>query len=286
MGLRILVTGAGGFVGRQVVARLLADGHHVTALGREAARLAALGTQAVVVQDLHQADWTPSLAALGQPELLIHLAWPGLPNYSQLFHFERNLWGDYRFIAALVRQGLPRVLVTGTCFEYGMASGALSEQLVTAPANPYALAKDTLRKFLQGLQSEQPYVLQWLRLFYMHGPGQAPHSLLGQLDSALARGDQAFPMSGGEQLRDYLPVQEVARRITAVAGAPQLDGVYNCCNGVPVSVRSVVERHLRQRGAAIALQLGHYPYSAHEPMAFWGDPTKLAAACPDTAVAR
>src|SRR3546814_1454030 len=118
------------------------------------------------------------------PDALIHLAWPGLPNYQRLFHIEENLPADYRFISTLVRQGLKHVLVTGTCFEYGLQSGALAEDRLTRPANPYGLAKDTLHKFLRSLQQPIPFGYKWARLFYMHGPGQNPNRKSTRLNSS------------------------------------------------------------------------------------------------------
>lgn len=207
----------------------------------------------------------------------MHLAWPGLPNYDALFHYEQTLPADYRFLKSLVKGGVGHLLVTGTCFEYGMQSGALAEDLPTAPANPYALAKDTLRKQLQSLQQQHAFTLQWARLFYMYGEGQSPNSLVAQLDRAIDGGEAEFNMSGGEQLRDYLPVDEVASRTVTLVEHPGCDGVVNICSGVPISVRRLVERHLANRGANIRLNLGHYPYSNEESMAFWGDGSRLAA---------
>ena len=209
------------------------------------------------------------VAALGVPDVLVHLAWPGLPNYRDLFHIDRNLPADCLFLRRMVEAGTPRVLVTGTCFEYGLQSGALREDQPALPDNPYGVAKNTLRLYLEALQREHPFVLQWARLFYLHGPGQNPNSLIALLDAAIDRGDDVFPMSGGEQLRDYLPIKEAARLLAALAGTGT-GGVFNCCSGVPVSVRGLVERSLRERGHSMRLDLGRYPYPDHEPFAFWG----------------
>jgi len=103
-----------------------------------------------------------------EPDLLIHLAWEGLPNYKSLFHFEENLPGHYAFLKNLITHGLSDITVTGTCLEYGLKEGKLSEDMVTNPSNSYAIAKDTLRKFLEQLQSVQPFHLKWVRLFYMY----------------------------------------------------------------------------------------------------------------------
>ena len=86
-----------------------------------------------------------------------------------------------------------------------------------------------------------------------------------------------FNMSGGEQLRDYMSVADVAESLTHLLERPRSRGVFNVCSGVPVSVRRLVEQHIANRGASIRVNLGHYPYPAHEPMAFWGDSQKLAA---------
>jgi len=282
--MKVLVTGASGFVGRHVVTRLLARGHEVTAVARDEAKarnLAWFDRVRFVACDIHGAIDRPA-ERFGQPDAVMHLAWPGLPNYDALFHYEKTLPADYRFLKSLLQGGVGQLLVTGTCFEYGMQSGALAEDLPTAPANPYALAKDTLRKQLQALQQQHAFTLQWARLFYMHGEGQSPNSLLAQLDRAIDGGAAMFNMSGGEQLRDYLPVDEVASRCVTLLEHPGCNGIVNICSGEPISVRRLVERHLAHRRASIRLNLGHYPYSRDEPMAFWGNASRLAAILKNT----
>ena len=277
--MRVLVTGATGFIGRHVIPELLARGHSVTAVARDEQKARPFGWFGKVeflARDIYQ-PLEGTFQQLGRPEAVVHLAWSGLPNYEQLFHFERNLFADYRFLKSLIEGGARRLLVTGTCFEYGKQNGCLAEDLPTFPANPYALAKDTLRKFLESLTRNQEICFQWARLFYMYGPGQNPSSLLSQLDRAIDAGAEVFNMSGGEQLRDYLPVEEVAARLVTLMSHPECSGIVNVCSGQPLSIRSLVERHLAQRGSKIQLNLGHYPYSPLEPMEFWGNVGKFSS---------
>jgi dTDP-6-deoxy-L-talose 4-dehydrogenase (NAD+) len=275
--VKVLVTGATGFVGRHLVAALLARGCEVRAVARNAETAATLpwiNAVEFIAADIHADDL--NIAALTDGiDALVHLAWPGLPNYRALFHFEHNLMADYRFIKGAVEAGVSHVLVTGTCFEYGMQSGPLSEHTAPQPSNPYGLAKNTLRLFLQNLQQVQPFTLQWVRLFYLHGEGQNPNSLLAALDRAIDAGDDSFNMSAGEQLRDYLAIETAAGYLAAIVQQREFDGVINCASGQPVSVRALVEQRLRARGATIQLNLGHYPYPTHEPMAFWGVTDRL-----------
>lgn len=273
--LKIAVTGASGFVGRHVLADLAQRPVEVVAVTRNPKRLAgSFGTSSIVHLDIAQPR-PGDYDRLGRPDLLIHLAWDGLPNYKSLHHFETELPRQYRFLKGVIEAGLPALLVTGTCFEYGMQSGPLSEDLDTHPTNPYGLAKDVLRRQLEFLRLSRPFTLIWARLFYMYGEGQPKNSIYSQLKEALARGDQVFNMSGGEQLRDYLPVEEVARLIVTLARKQRDLGILNVCAGQPVSVRKLVEGWLQKRGWGIKLNLGYYPYPDYEPMAFWGDRRRL-----------
>lgn len=276
-GLKVLVTGASGFVGQHLVAALLARGCQVRAVARRPEPAQALpwfGQVEFVAADIH--DPQLDVAALCQGvDALVHLAWPGLPNYQGLFHFEHNLPADYAFIKRAVQAGVGQVQVTGTCFEYGLQSGALSEDLECRPANAYGLAKHSLHLFLQSLRQQVPFDLQWVRLFYLHGVGQNPNSLLAALDRAIDAGLERFDMSGGEQLRDFLPIQVAAEHLAALLHRRDFSGVVNVCSGQPVSVRRLVEDHCAARESRIRLNLGHYPYPLHEPMAFWGDAQRL-----------
>ncbi|WP_338807166.1 NAD(P)-dependent oxidoreductase [Pseudomonas chlororaphis] len=275
--MKVLVTGATGFVGRHLVAVLLARGCVVRAVARDVEKAAGMpwiNDVEFVSADIHAADL--DVAALTDGiDALAHLAWPGLPNYRALFHFEHNLMADYRFIKRAVEAGVQQVLVTGTCFEYGMQSGPLSERVEPRPSNPYGLAKHSLQLFLRNLQQETPFTLQWARLFYLHGAGQNPNSLLAALDRAIDAGEPSFNMSAGEQLRDFLAIETAADYLAAILHRRDFDGVINCASGQPIAVRTLVEQRLRERGAALDLNLGHYSYPTHEPLAFWAVTDRL-----------
>ncbi len=275
--MKALVTGATGFLGRHVVPALQARGLRVLAT--------AVEPDPTAFPWLADAEYRPfDLAApldgtnlydrFGRPDLLVHLAWEGLPRYRERFHFESVLPRHYAFLKNFIEHGLTDVTVAGTCFEYGMIEGCLTEDLPSQPDNAYALAKDTLRKFLLDLRRERPFSLKWPRIFYLYGPGQSPRTLLAQLDRALDTNQPAFNMSGGEQVRDYLPVEEAAARLARLACQRDVEGVINVCSGRPIAVIDLVRQHLAKRGRTIALNLGHYPYPDCEPMRFWGSTAK------------
>ena len=278
-GTTIAVTGAAGFIGVHVLRELVARGQQVTGVVRRLPADPVAGVRYVVL-DLADAD-QDSYAAIGAPRHLLHLAWGGLPHYLSRHHFEHELPLHYRFLQAMVVAGLPAVTVTGTCYEYGLVDGELVETREPRPANPYAFAKAALLGQLRFLQAEYGFALTWPRLFYMWGEGQAAGSLYPLLQAAIARGDTTFAMSAGEQLRDYLPVGDVAALLAALAMRGGDDGVVNISSGAPVSIRALVERWIANSGAAIAPDLGRYPYPTYEPLAFWGSPTKRLMLLPN-----
>lgn len=269
--MKVGLTGATGFVGGHVVRDLLRREHLEVVAAVRSPPAATLLPPAVELVALDIA--APSAAAIEQlatVDTLIHLGWGGLPNYLSRHHFETELPAQYAFLKALVAAGLPAMLVTGTCYEYGMVDGCLSEDGQCQPDNPYAFAKTALHQQLSFLKREIPFALGWARLFYMYGKGQAPTSIFSQFNAALARGDESFPMSGGQQIRDFLPVEEVARLIVDLALTRADMGAVNICSGQPVSVRSLVEQWLLEAGTDMRLDLGRFPYPDYEPFAFWG----------------
>jgi nucleoside-diphosphate-sugar epimerase len=276
---KILVTGATGFIGHYVIHQLLKNGFEVMATSANEAKAVGAGWFSRVQYkafDLKQFNSSTNYQQFfGNPDAVIHLAWEGLPNYKAAFHTEENLPRHFAFINNLVQNGQQNITITGTCFEYGMQEGCLAEEMPAVPQNAYAIAKNSLRSQLQQLQQQHPFYLKWVRLFYMYGAGQNPNSLLSQLDRALQNGDTAFNMSGGEQVRDYLPVQKVAEYMVAIAGQNNTTGIINCCSGIPVTVKSLVENYVKEKGQSITLNLGHYPYADYEPMRFWGSTGKL-----------
>jgi nucleoside-diphosphate-sugar epimerase len=273
--MKVAVTGASGFIGRHVLFELERRSVVATVVLRPSSVASpSLAKHTAARMDLQNPP-SNAFELMGSPDVLIHLAWGGLPNYKSLQHFEKELPTQYRFLKGVVESGLKNLVVTGTCFEYGMQSGSLREDMETRPTNPYGFAKDTLRRQLEYLKSEQSFALTWARLFYLYGDGQGENSLLPQLKGAVARGDKVFNMSGGGQLRDYLPITEVAQYLVSLAMGNGDNGIVNVCSGKPISVRELVEGWIRENNWSIKLNLGHYPYFGYEPMAFWGERQKL-----------
>jgi len=278
--MKIAVTGANGFIGRHVVAAALQAGHRVLAVCRSPQAAAGLQWPSeveIVTAEIEKPD-DAVLARIASADVCIHLAWGALDNFKSMSHVETELPAQYAFLRALLTAGLRKLVVAGTCLEYGMKFGPLHEDTPADPVTPYGLAKDGLHRQLARLQqAEGGFTLVWARLFYLHGELTGRRTLLMQLKEAVARGDRAFPMSQGEQLRDYLSVDEVARRLVALAASPAAQGTYNVCSGSPVSVRRLVEQWIAENGWNISPDLGRYPYPDYEPLAFWGDSRRIDA---------
>ncbi len=273
--MKIAVTGSNGFIGRHVLTELLKHEIEIIAITRNSSRPVWLN-EAIHNVEIDISRFSQDcFQQIGCPEIMIHLAWDGLPNYKSSYHLKTELPRQFNFLKAMIKSGLPSLLVTGTCFEYGIQSGSLSEEMQVKPNNPYGQAKNELRQQLETLRLDNPFSLTWARLFYMYGQGQADASLYTKLKEAVMRGDKVFNMSGGEQIRDYLPVEEVARQIVKLAMMKRDLGIVNICSGKPISVRMLVERWLYENNWSIELNLGYYPYPDYEPMEFWGDPSRV-----------
>jgi len=273
--MRVAITGASGFVGRHVLAELQSRDLDVVVARRSSERSFAENarTEAVLIDIAH----TPSdpYQLMGSPDVLIHLAWDGLPNYQSRVHVETELPVQLQFLKACLASGLKRLVVTGTCFEYGKISGEISEDMQAYPCTEYGAAKDALRKHLEGWKSIYPFHLAWLRLFYLYGSGQSKNSLYSLLTNAIQRGDAEFDMSGGEQVRDFLPIHEGAQIIVDIALSPIDVGIVNVCSGKPTTVRELVGTWITERHSGITMNLGRLPYSEIEPMSFWGNRSRL-----------
>ena len=289
--VKIFITGASGFVGKHVL-KFLAQYHPdiaITALTRDRTKTARADGFASADGSARAGDsdsvtyvygdvFSPSEGIINiasSADKIIHLAWGELNNFKSTGHLDKELPGHFEFLQACVEAGAKDISVTGTCFEYGLCDGVISETAPTEPVTAYGSAKNELLDRMQALQSEKAFQLKWLRLFYMYGEGQNPKSLLASLLQAIDSGDTVFNMSKGDQTRDYLPIEKVAEYIVLVARQNQVEGVINCCSGQAISVKSLVESTLQQRGAQLNLNLGHYPYPDYEGMHFWGDNTKL-----------
>ena len=277
--MKVLVTGATGFVGNKIIEQLIEAGHKVVATStnlEKAQEKIWFNKVSFIPYIINSQEDRNLFEYFQQPDLLIHLAWKGLPNYTELLHLEENLFDNYFFLKNLIVNGLKDLTVIGTCFEYGMQEGCLNEGMETKPANAYALAKDTLRKLIEELNKKIDFDFKWVRLFYMYGDGQSPKSLISQLHQALDSGDEYFNMSKGDQMRDYLSIEAVAENIVSISVQKNVLGIINCCSGEPITVQQFVENYLKQINRTIKLNLGHYPYSSLEPFAFWGDNHKMS----------
>lgn len=175
--MKVLVTGITGFLGKYVAECLLQNGCEIIA----AVRNPAIGEKYLHGRNIEWKHFDLSniqnnqnyYAYFGKPDVLIHLAWEGLPNYKATFHISENLPRHTSFISNLIEHGLRNLTVTGTCLEYGLQEGELTESMNVTPVVPYAVAKNELRKALEKECEIYSADLKWLRLFYMWGAGQA-----------------------------------------------------------------------------------------------------------------
>lgn len=269
--MRVLLTGATGFVGRQVLKALREAGADITATLRPGQVLA--GVERLETTDLFaesSAFWEK--AAHGH-EAVIHLAWyaePGL--YLQSPRNLDCLTGTIRLAQGAMAAGVRHFQGIGTCFEYDLraATGPIAPDAPLIPAAPYGAAKAAAYLAL----SRQALALAWSRLFYLHGEGEDSRRLVPYLHARLARGEPV-ELTSGTQVRDFLDVAEAGRQIAEVTLTGRT-GPLNICSGVPVTVAALAYEIAGLYGRPDLIRLGARPDRADDPLYVVGRPSLKA----------
>ncbi len=274
----MLVTGANGFVGSQVVRQLVASGVNVVAMVRPNSSVARLYgvTERVEMLRLDLADVDTVRAQLGdlKPEACIHLAWYAEP--GKFLEARENL-DSLRFsldlVEALGSAGCRHVVGVGTCFEYELGPTILTEDSPTNPRTLYAAAKLAFSGVAAQRLRQLGIGMAWARLFYMYGPYEDERRLVPAAIKSLAAGRE-FPCTSGEQVRDYMHIEDVASALCALS-RNRLTGTFNVCSGQPVAVASLVQTLGELLGGQDLIRLGALPNREWDPMFVGGDNRRL-----------
>jgi len=272
--MKIAITGATGFIGRHVRNALAKTEHEVVLVVRKIEKVGEVtARETIVAADLHQerTDW---FELFGKPDAVLHLAWGGLPNYMDTYHRQVELPMQIRFLTELIKSGLKKLVVTGTCYEYGLVRGAVSESFETNPNTPYGAAKDELRKKLFELQKTREIELTWARVFYPYGDGQSEKSLYSQLKSASSL-KQEFLMGSGRQILDFLHVEKVASHLMVLLTECTGIGIINLGSGKPQSVADFVQEQIRILQSDLIPNFGSIPDRDFESVSFWSDNSRF-----------
>jgi nucleoside-diphosphate-sugar epimerase len=267
--MKVLITGASGFVGSHVARLLVAEGCEVYALVRESSNRwrirDILPSMYLRQSDLVAFENVNTYLQEIKPELCIHLAWYAVP--GKYLNSQENLdsiQASINLLSQLAELGCKRFVGIGTCFEYDLSLGYLSESSLTKPITLYAATKVALSTILQQFAQITEMEVAWIRLFYQYGPMEDERRLIPGIISSLLR-DEVVKTTKGEQIRDFLHIEDVASAIWAVAKS-NVSGVVNVGSGQPVTVGQILLELGNLLGKPDLVHLGALPYRPNDPM--------------------
>ena len=270
--MKVLVTGANGYIGRFVVKALLGKGAEVIACD-------------VVTSDIDERADRRNLnlfellegnvfEQLGSPDVCLHMAWR-----NGFVHNSPTQMGDlsahYNFLTAMIDGGLKQVAVMGSMHEVGYWEGAIDENTPCNPLSMYSIAKDSLRRAIQLYSQQKGIIFQWLRGYYILGDDKHNNSIFCKLLLATEEGKKTFPFTTGKNKYDFITVDELANQISAAIMQKEVTGIINCCSGNPVSLADRVEQFIKENNLDIKLEYGAFPDRPYDSPCIFGDPTKI-----------
>jgi nucleoside-diphosphate-sugar epimerase len=271
--MRVLLTGAAGFIGRHVLEHLQAiDSIEIHATAREAPTAdGAIWHQC----DLLDRGAPEALIARVRPTHVLHLAW--YAETGKFWNAPVNLeWvtATLALATAFARSGGKRFVGAGSCAEYDWSFGRCTEDMTpTVPASLYGQAKLSAGELAQAFLQTSGPGFAWGRVFFLYGPHEAPARLVAHVANAVLSGRVAETTSG-EQRRDYLHVADCASAFVSLLLSSE-SGVFNISSGTAVPVREIVLRVAELAGDRDKVKLGAITPAQPEPPLVEGNNEKL-----------
>lgn len=272
--MKILVTGANGYIGAHVVEYLLDHTkHEVIALDFADTYIDKRAT--FISRNILADAECPTLhAELGSPDVIIHMAWRDGFNHKADSHIV-DMPGHYFFLRNMIEAGVKSVSVMGTMHEVGYFEGAITAETPCLPLSPYGIGKNALRQCLFTCAEGKDVSIKWLRAYYILGDNARNKSIFSRILGWDAEGKKNFPFTMGTNKYDFIQVPELAKQIAEASIQNAVDGIINVCSGKPVALKDVVENFIKENGLDIRPEYGVFPSRKYDSPAIWGDDAKI-----------
>ena len=210
-----------------------------------------------------------------KPKYIILLSWPGLPNYIDDSHIKKNLIMYKKLIKRISKNNVNKVVIAGSCLEYGLVNGIKLENMPTNPTTNYGIAKDKLRIFIEKESKIKPFNWCWSRIFYTYSENSKRPTLYSTLIKAINNNEKSFKLGSGNQIRDFIHVKDVAKQLIELLLNDNANGIYNCASGKPITVKEFAKELVAQKNSKIKLEFGSYKDRDYEPESIWADMSKF-----------
>lgn len=268
--MKILVTGANGYLGQGVVKALLDRGQEVIAVDFKTDFVDERASKYVC--NLFEIE--DPFGTFEEPDVIIHMAWRDGFRHDSLNHMN-DLANHYHFLSRMIQAGISQVVVLGSMHEVGFFEGSINEATPTNPQSLYGIAKNALRQSIELLQKDYDFVFQWIRGFYIVGNVQYGCSIFSKIAEAVEQGKKEFPFTMGENQYDFLDYNDFCRQVALVTLQQRVQGIINCCSGKPMKLSERVEAFIRENHYDIKLQYGAFPDRPYDSKAIWGNNEKI-----------
>lgn len=268
--MKVLVTGANGYLGSGIVKELLNRGVTVVATDRTLDRVDSRAIKKPA--DLFNVD--SPFEFFDAPDVLLHLAWRDGFVHNSDAHLE-DLPKHVTFIKQMLDGGLRHLAVMGSMHEVGFFEGSIHADTPCHPETMYGIAKNALREACELLVDSKSTKFQWLRGFYIVGTTKYGSSIFAKIVQAEEQGKTEFPFTSGKNQYDFLNYSEFCRSVALTVTQSTVNGIINISSGTPQKLSERVEQFITENNFNIRLQYGAYPDRPYDSKAIWGDNSKL-----------